>query len=54
MDRIYARGFKVEHCQLMTGQPWRTLSDHCALMAELSLIEEPDLADGKIENAQRI
>lgn len=41
MDRIYARGFSVAHCQVMTGQPWRALSDHCALLAELILSKEP-------------
>lgn len=34
MDRIYFRGLDLLDAQSLTGQPWRTLSDHCALYAE--------------------
>ncbi|MEX0901840.1 MAG: endonuclease/exonuclease/phosphatase family protein [Pseudohongiellaceae bacterium] len=37
MDRIYVRGFKVRQCSTMTGPEWRSVSDHCALLAEVSL-----------------
>ena len=36
VDRIYLRGFEVKHAEVMRGEPWRSLSDHCALYTELS------------------
>jgi len=37
MDRIYTRGFHISAVNVLTSKPWRQLSDHCALTAELSL-----------------
>jgi endonuclease/exonuclease/phosphatase family metal-dependent hydrolase len=37
MDRIYARGFTINHVELMTQPIWRDISDHCALVADLTL-----------------
>ncbi len=37
MDRIYVRGFNVNRCESVTGTHWRNFSDHCALVADLSL-----------------
>lgn len=34
LDRIYFRGMKVKECELLSGKPWKNLSDHCALYAE--------------------
>jgi len=39
MDRIYVRGFKVCSAEVMTHKDWRSISDHCALTADLQLIE---------------
>lgn len=39
MDRIYLRGFKVDSIDIMADSGWRQLSDHCAIVAELSLGE---------------
>lgn len=38
MDRIYARGFEVNSAKIMNQSHWRSISDHCAVMAEVSLI----------------
>jgi endonuclease/exonuclease/phosphatase family metal-dependent hydrolase len=35
LDRIYARGFKIQHCQVHSGVVVANLSDHAALSAEL-------------------
>lgn len=37
MDRIYVRGFKVCNADVMTHKDWRSISDHCALTADLQL-----------------
>jgi endonuclease/exonuclease/phosphatase family metal-dependent hydrolase len=37
MDRIYLRGFHINACRIMNSSSWRTISDHCALLAEVSL-----------------
>lgn len=37
MDRIYVRGFSVNNVEVLTAKPWRVLSDHCALTAQLDL-----------------
>ena len=39
MDRIYVRGFDIGNVDVLTSKPWRQLSDHCALTAELTLRE---------------
>jgi endonuclease/exonuclease/phosphatase family metal-dependent hydrolase len=35
LDRIYVRGLQPKEVQCLTGEPWRNLSDHAALYAEL-------------------
>ncbi len=35
LDRIYIRGFKVQHCQIHSGVAVASLSDHSALSANL-------------------
>lgn len=37
LDRIYFRGFNAVAAKRLNGEPWRSLSDHCALYAELKL-----------------
>lgn len=37
LDRIYQRGFAVRHAKVLHGAPWRQLSDHAPLFAELEL-----------------
>jgi len=54
MDRIYARGFQINDCRVMSGEKWRSLSDHCALMADLSLVDELKDQATSIQSAQRL
>ncbi len=35
LDRIYYRGMKAQGAHCLRGKPWRELSDHAALIAEL-------------------
>ncbi len=35
LDRIYVRGFDVQHCDVHIGGKWQRLSDHAALSAQL-------------------
>lgn len=35
LDRIYLRGFQVDHTELHWGPPWSRISDHAALSATL-------------------
>ena len=35
LDRIYIRGFRVEHAEVHHGMPWSRISDHAALSARL-------------------
>jgi len=37
LDRIYQRGFAVRRAQVLHGLPWRQLSDHAPILAELEL-----------------
>jgi endonuclease/exonuclease/phosphatase family metal-dependent hydrolase len=37
LDRIYVRGIKVRGAQVLQGKPWRSLSDHAPLTADLEL-----------------
>jgi len=37
LDRIYFRGFQALSAKRLSGEPWRSLSDHCGLYAELKL-----------------
>ena len=36
LDRIYMRGFSVEHAEIHYGEPWSRISDHAALSASLN------------------
>ncbi len=38
LDRIYVRGFSVQHAQIHSGAPWSKISDHAALSAHLQYI----------------
>lgn len=35
LDRIYVRGFSVDHAEIHFGEPWSKISDHAALSARL-------------------
>lgn len=35
LDRIYFRGLRLNSAQVLKGEPWSRLSDHCGLFAEL-------------------
>ncbi len=37
LDRIYQRGFAVRSARVLHGLPWKQLSDHAPLIAELEL-----------------
>ena len=37
LDRIYVRGFTVEHAEVLHGTLWAKLSDHAPIVASLSL-----------------
>ena len=37
LDRIYQRGFAVRHAKVLHGMPWKQISDHAPLFAELEL-----------------
>ncbi|WP_397474509.1 endonuclease/exonuclease/phosphatase family protein [Pusillimonas sp.] len=37
LDRIYQRGFAVRKARVLHGRPWRQLSDHSPIFAELEL-----------------
>jgi len=37
LDRIYVRGFTVQHAEVHHGHPWSRISDHAALSAQLEL-----------------
>lgn len=37
LDRVYLRGFHIAAANVMTGDPWRKLSDHVPIMAHLEL-----------------
>ena len=38
LDRIYVRGFAVEHTEVHHGLPWSRISDHAALSAQLAAL----------------
>tara|TARA_B110000444_G_scaffold241322_1_gene257603 strand:- start:3925 stop:4380 length:456 start_codon:yes stop_codon:yes gene_type:complete len=42
MDRIYVRGFKVCSADVMSRTDWRSISDHCALIADLQLSQDKE------------
>lgn len=35
LDRLYTRALKILNARRLSGKPWRGLSDHCALLAEV-------------------
>jgi len=37
LDRIYLRGFAVRQARVLSGQNWKRLSDHAAIVADLEL-----------------
>lgn len=37
LDRIYQRGFAVRKARVLQGLPWRNISDHAPIFAELEL-----------------
>jgi len=37
LDRIYVRGFSVEHAEVLHGPQWARLSDHAPIVANLQL-----------------
>jgi endonuclease/exonuclease/phosphatase family metal-dependent hydrolase len=37
LDRIYVRGLRIEHAQVLHGASWARLSDHAPLVADLLL-----------------
>lgn len=39
MDRIYFRGFQMLGADIKTGSAWGRVSDHCAMTAELHLLD---------------
>lgn len=38
LDRVYLRGFKVEHAEVLKGTPWTTLSDHVPIVVTLNFL----------------
>jgi endonuclease/exonuclease/phosphatase family metal-dependent hydrolase len=38
LDRIYTRGLEATQVKVLKGKPWKDLSDHAALWAELEVI----------------
>lgn len=46
LDRIYVRGFEVLGAQAHRGAPWRLLSDHLAVSAELSYTHDAQVRSG--------
>ena len=38
MDRIYLRGFQIHSTQVMNNSAWRQHSDHCAIVANVTLM----------------
>lgn len=39
LDRIYMRGFKPKHAQVLAGHPWNGLSDHLPVVGEFEWLE---------------
>jgi endonuclease/exonuclease/phosphatase family metal-dependent hydrolase len=37
LDRIYVRGFTIEHSEVHFGRPWSKISDHAALSAHIAV-----------------
>ncbi len=52
MDRIYTRGFSIRNVDVMTGSDWKSLSDHCAIVADIQLntISSEDLDNRQEES----
>lgn len=41
LDRVYVRRFGIINYQVLYGRPWRQMSDHAAVLAELELLNVP-------------
>ncbi|MBY0573704.1 MAG: endonuclease/exonuclease/phosphatase family protein [Undibacterium sp.] len=41
LDRIYLRGFQVQHAKVNRGTPWNKLSDHVPISVSLKLNDQP-------------
>ena len=39
LDRVYLRGFQVEHAEVLSGAPWKQLSDHVPIIATLRYLD---------------
>ena len=39
LDRVYLRGFQVEHAEVLKGVPWNQLSDHVPIIATLRSVD---------------
>ena len=53
MDRIYTRGFSIGNVDVMTDSTWKSLSDHCAIVADVQLISaSPE--DTEAEDTERM
>jgi endonuclease/exonuclease/phosphatase family metal-dependent hydrolase len=37
LDRVYIRGFRVKDYQVLSGVPWRRMSDHAAVVVDLEI-----------------
>ncbi len=37
LDRVYCRGVEVEEAEVLSGSPWKALSDHSAVFAQLKI-----------------
>jgi endonuclease/exonuclease/phosphatase family metal-dependent hydrolase len=38
LDRVYVRSFKIHDYQVLSGLPWRRMSDHAAVQVELEIM----------------
>lgn len=42
LDRVYIRRFQIHDYQVLAGVPWRRMSDHAAVFAELEISDDPN------------
>ncbi len=50
LDRVYVRGFRVHDYAVLSGLPWRRMSDHAAVLVELEMTGVRDASSGKRAN----
>lgn len=43
VDRIYSRGIEIQDTEIISSSSWRTVSDHCALTAEMNVLDNAKL-----------